>query len=106
MRVHLILRKFGGVRQYHVLHLGWAVSRRQGKAPQGVTARPVLTDHRQDFVLDALAEGNLAVAHSDMSASLNNSLRGTLRGTTEGCEMKCEEYVRRLMQNQKWGYGK
>lgn len=78
MYIHLILDEFGSVRQYHVLHFWWAVSCGQSQAPQGVATCPVLTDNRHDLFFDALAEGNFAVANSDMSASLDDSLWGSL----------------------------
>lgn len=96
MKVHLILGEFGSVRQYHVLHLGWAVSCGQSQAPQGVTTCPVLTDHRHDLLFDAFAEGNFAVAHSDIGASINNSLWGPLscRAKMSNIHSKAEDQIK------------
>lgn len=83
MKINLVIHKFGSVRQYHVLHFGWAVSCGQSQAPQGVATCSVVTDYRHDLFLDRFAEGNFAVANSYVSAPLNNSLRGPLWGREE-----------------------
>lgn len=87
MKTHLILGEFGNVGQYHVLHLRWAVSCSQSQAPQGVRTCPVITDHRHDLLFDAFGEGNFAVSHSDMGASLNNSLWGPLQEVEQICQI-------------------
>lgn len=78
MDVHLILRESGSVGQDHILQFGRVVSCSQSQAPQGVPSSAILTDDRQDFVFDALAEGNFVVADSDVGASVNDSLWGPL----------------------------
>lgn len=78
--IYLILGKLGGVREDHVLYFWWVVPCGESEAPQGVVARPVLTDHRHDLFPDTSGEGNFVVSKPDVSTSLNNSLWGALMG--------------------------
>lgn len=80
--IHLILWEFSGVGQEHVLCFRGAVSCGQSQTPQRVPTCPILANNRHDLFLDALSEGDFSVAHSDVSASVDDALWGPLGSRT------------------------
>lgn len=75
---YLILYKARRVLQHHFVSIHGIISRCQSQTAQGVSASPILSDHRHDFVLDARGHGHLVAAYTDVCAPVNHSLRGTL----------------------------
>ncbi|KAF3850639.1 hypothetical protein F7725_012411 [Dissostichus mawsoni] len=57
-----------------------------GEAAQRVAPRPVVSDRRQDLILDAFSQRQFAVSHSDVRAPLYHSLWGALRERRGGNE--------------------
>lgn len=75
---YLIVSKFGGVFQNHVLSLGWSVSCGKSQTTQGISACAPLFDYRQNLVLDTRSEGYTSCAHTYIVATVNHTFWGTL----------------------------
>ena len=75
----LVLGELDGLGEVHVLHSWGGVPGGEGEAAQRVAPRPVVSDRRQDLILDDFSQRHFAVSNSDVRAPLYHSLWGALR---------------------------
>lgn len=93
---HLILSKFGGIGQVHLLGFGWVVNGGQSQAPQGVASGTILPGDVEDLVHQGGSHRYLSVSKTNVAAPVQYTFGSTLSEKNIGMFCHTDEIVTKI----------